>query len=130
MKLLFKFNLIFVFAFGVGLAVAAFVSHRIVQSNAREQVLQQARLMMETAMATRSYTSTQVAPLLKSQRYQLQAVLDQFSKSVDSGPPATLPLDAAGLTDQTKDRHPESVSGCAYRRARQGGGRDERAAEG
>jgi protein-histidine pros-kinase len=102
MKLLVKFNLIFVFAFGVGLVVAAYVSHLIVQRNAREQVLQQARLMMETALATRSYTSTQVAPLLKSQRYQLQSVLDEMTKSVDSTTGATLPLDSPGLTDQQK----------------------------
>jgi HAMP domain-containing protein len=102
MKLLLKFNLIFIFAFGVGLALAAFVSHLIVQKNAEEQVLQQARLMMETAMATRSYTSTQVAPLLQSQRSQMQTVLDQFAKSFVGASSATLSLDSAGLTDQQK----------------------------
>ena len=103
MKLLLKFNLVFVFAFGIGLMAAAYVSHLIVQSNAREQVLQQARLMMETAMSTRSYTIKQIAPLLKSQRAQLQTLRAQFQQSTNA--PSDIPplaLDAAGLTDAQK----------------------------
>ena len=65
MKLLFKFNLIFIFSFGIGLLVAAYISHLIVQGNARQQVLQQASLMMETTLATRTYTMKQISPLLK-----------------------------------------------------------------
>jgi protein-histidine pros-kinase len=64
MKLPIKFNLIFIFSFGIGLLVAAFISNLIVQNNAREQVLENASLMMETTLATRTYTDEQISPLL------------------------------------------------------------------
>jgi protein-histidine pros-kinase len=102
MRLLFKFNLIFVFAFGIGLAVAAFASHLIVRSNAREQVLQQARLMMETAMATRMYTSQQIVPLLQSQTAQLQAVLMQFNQSANAAAPPPVDSDPNAPADPQK----------------------------
>jgi protein-histidine pros-kinase len=65
MKLLVKFNLIFLVVFGIGLAVAAYISANFLQQNAREQVVQQARLMMQTTLSTRNYTSTQVRPLIE-----------------------------------------------------------------
>jgi HAMP domain-containing protein len=109
MKLLFKFNLIFVFAFGVGLLVAAYISNVIVQNNAKEQVLQQARLMMETALSTRSYTTKQIAPLLKSQRYQMEAVLTQFEQSVDSTAKTPVPFEIPGLSDAQKTAVQNSI---------------------
>ncbi|HVX66962.1 MAG TPA: DUF3365 domain-containing protein [Bryobacteraceae bacterium] len=65
MKLLPKFTLIFTLVFGAGLAIAAAVCHRFLERNAREQVLEQARLMMETMRASRDYTTHQVGPLLQ-----------------------------------------------------------------
>lgn len=90
MRLLVKFNLVFVTVFSIGLTIAGFISHNLLQNNAREQVLQQARLMMEIAMSTRSYTTKQIAPLLQNQRYQLSAVLTQFEKSLSETPKAAL----------------------------------------
>jgi protein-histidine pros-kinase len=62
-----KFNLVFIVVFLIGLAAAATVSHQLLQRNAREEIVQNARLLMESALATRSYTSTQVGPLLQTQ---------------------------------------------------------------
>ena len=67
MKLIWKFNLVLLGIFLVGFAVAGYVSHTILQKNAREEVLQHARLMMEAALASRTYTNTQVKPLLETQ---------------------------------------------------------------
>lgn len=67
MKLIVKFNLVFVAIFLVGLAVAAYVSNDLLQRNARDEILQNARIMMEAALATRTYTSTQIRPLLDTQ---------------------------------------------------------------
>jgi len=67
MKLLLKFNLAFVAVFLIGLAITGFVTRELLQRNAQEEVLQHARFMMEKALAVRSYTSTQVAPLLETQ---------------------------------------------------------------
>jgi protein-histidine pros-kinase len=67
MKLILKFNLAFVAIFLIGLGVAGYTSNQLLQQNAREEILQNARLVMETALATRAYTSSQVGPLLDTQ---------------------------------------------------------------
>jgi HAMP domain-containing protein len=64
MRLLAKFSLIFVVVFGLGLGGAAYLFYGNLQRNAREQVLQNAQLMMDTALAMRSYTITQVKPAI------------------------------------------------------------------
>ncbi len=67
MKLLLKFNLVFVAVFLLGIGLTGLVTRELLQRNAQEEVLQHARFMMEKALAVRSYTSTQVAPLLETQ---------------------------------------------------------------
>jgi HAMP domain-containing protein len=64
-KLLLKFNLIFLLLAGTGLAIVAHVAYRFLMENAQSQVLQQAKLMMESARATRDYTSDELKPLLQ-----------------------------------------------------------------
>jgi protein-histidine pros-kinase len=64
MRLLTKFSLMFVAVFGLGLGAAAWLFKGQLQRNAREQVLHDAQLMMETALAMRAYTITQVRPAL------------------------------------------------------------------
>jgi HAMP domain-containing protein len=67
MKLLLKFNLVFVLVFALGLVATGYVSWRLLERNAREEIAQNARLLMDTALATRTYTSSQVNPLLQTQ---------------------------------------------------------------
>jgi len=67
MKLIVKFNLVFLLIFAAGLTIAAYISRDLLQQNARDEVLQNARIMMEAALATRTYTSNQVRPLLETQ---------------------------------------------------------------
>jgi protein-histidine pros-kinase len=67
MKLIVKFNLVFVAVFLIGLGVAGYVADQLLQQNAREEMLHSARLVMETALSTRAYTSSQVGPLLRTQ---------------------------------------------------------------
>jgi protein-histidine pros-kinase len=67
MKLIVKFNLVFIAVFLIGLGVAAHVADRLLQHNAREEMQHSARLIMEAALSTRSYTSSQVGPLLQTQ---------------------------------------------------------------
>ncbi len=64
MKLQAKFSLIFLLVFGVQLAVAGYVCQGFLQRNARDQVIRQARLMMESSLATRTYTEEQIKPLI------------------------------------------------------------------
>lgn len=68
MKLALKFNLIFIVVFGLGLLATAFIANRFLQDNAREETVQRARLMMESARSTRNYTTTEIRPILE--RYQ------------------------------------------------------------
>ena len=50
MRLLFKFNLIFLMIFVAGVVGAGKVSYDLLQSNAKEEVLNHARLTMEKAI--------------------------------------------------------------------------------
>ncbi len=68
MGLRLKFNLVILAAFAVGFLVAAIVLNRVVNDNARDQVLQNARIMMTAANAIRSYTSNDLVPLLPIER--------------------------------------------------------------
>jgi HAMP domain-containing protein len=65
MSLLAKFNLILILVFSISLIPAGYVSYNLLQNNARTQVTQNARLMMQTAMAVRGYTIKQIKPLLE-----------------------------------------------------------------
>lgn len=66
MNLLIKVNLALLAAFGAGLAVTGYLTDRVLQENARREVLSHASLMMEAAAAARSYTSSEIQPLLKA----------------------------------------------------------------
>jgi len=67
MGLRLKFNLVLAAVFGAGMAVSAFVSYELLQRNAKHEVLSNAGLMMEAALAVRGYTVQQVKPLIESQ---------------------------------------------------------------
>lgn len=67
MKLLVKFNLVFLVFFFAGLAAIGLVARNELQRNAREEIAQDARLLMEAAIAQRNYTVAQVKPLLDIQ---------------------------------------------------------------
>jgi len=67
MKLLLKFNLVFLLVFAIGIGATGWVSWRLLERNAREEIAQSARLLMDTALAARGYTSSQVNPLLETQ---------------------------------------------------------------
>jgi HAMP domain-containing protein len=65
MKLLLKFNLIFVLVMAIGVAISGWISRGLLQQQAQEEVLGGARLMIEQALAVRTYTSGQITKLLE-----------------------------------------------------------------
>jgi len=67
MKLIVKFNLVLLLVFAVAFVVVGFVSNKLLQRNAKQEILENARIMMEAALAVRSYTNTQIKPLLDTQ---------------------------------------------------------------
>ena len=74
---------------------ASVISRNLLNDNARSQVIQNARIMMETAMAMRSYTVSQVRPLLADQ-------LDETFL------PQSVPAySATEIFNTLRDRHPE-----------------------
>ncbi|MDO9093571.1 MAG: DUF3365 domain-containing protein [Rubrivivax sp.] len=67
MKLLAKFNLIFILVMALGVAVSGWISRGMLQEQARQEVLSIGRLLMEQALAVRGYTSGQITKLLETQ---------------------------------------------------------------
>ena len=67
MGLRLKFNVVLVLVFGLGLGVAGALSRRILEANARDEVVRNADLMMGAALAVRSYTNRQIDPNLELQ---------------------------------------------------------------
>ena len=63
-----KFNLVILAAFAVGFLIAAIVLNRVFINNARDQVLQNARIMITAANAIRKYTAQELVPLLPMER--------------------------------------------------------------
>jgi HAMP domain-containing protein len=71
MKLLLKVNIVMVIVFLIGLAASYTVAKRLLQQNARSEIQEHARIMMESALAVRAYTVSQIKPLLETQmRYK------------------------------------------------------------
>lgn len=101
MKLIWKFNLVLLGVFIVGFVAAGYVSKKMLMESARDEVLQHARLMMEAALASRTYTNTQVKPLLVEQ------LKTEFL-------PQTVPAYAA--TEQFNDLH-KTYSDYTYKEA-------------
>jgi HAMP domain-containing protein len=64
MKLLTQFNIVLIVFFGAGGFLIAKLAKDFLLTNARDQVVQQAELMMAGAKATRDYTNDQLKPLL------------------------------------------------------------------
>ncbi len=77
MKLLFKFNLIFLLVFGAGMIPTGLLSYRFLLTEARDEVIAQGRLMMQAATSTRHYTQTQIKPLLENRTELLRRFLPQ-----------------------------------------------------
>lgn len=62
-----KFNLVLLLVFAIGLGVTGYVSHNLLQKNARDEVLRNAGVIMEAALSMRYYTQKHVSPKLDYQ---------------------------------------------------------------
>jgi HAMP domain-containing protein len=67
MKLIVKFNLVLSAIFAVAFVLSGWFTHNLLQRNAMAEIQENARIMIDSASAVRSYTSTQIKPLLKNQ---------------------------------------------------------------
>lgn len=95
MSLLVKFNLILVSVFLLAIVPAGFVSQRLLEQSARTQVTENARIMLQTALATRTYTVKQIRPLLEAR------LAEEFL-------PQTVPAySATEIFNYMRESHPE-----------------------
>ena len=67
MGLRLKFNLVLVVVFLAGIGAAGFISRELLLENARDEVVRDARLMLEAASSVRTYTVDQIRPHLIKQ---------------------------------------------------------------
>jgi HAMP domain-containing protein len=65
-----KFNLAIIAALIVGLGLAGIVLQRVTRSDARQEVVQNARIMLEMGNAIRDYTAEQIGPAVAAQSNQ------------------------------------------------------------
>ncbi len=95
MSLLVKFNLILIAVFLLAIVPAVFVSQRLLEESARTQVTENARIMLQTALATRTYTVKQIRPLLEAR------LAEEFL-------PQTVPAySATEIFNYMRESHPE-----------------------
>ncbi len=67
MKVAVKFNLVLIAVLIVSYLLVAYLSHNILQKNARQEIVDRAGIMMEAALAMRGYTVQEIKPLLSLQ---------------------------------------------------------------
>ena len=67
MKLLVKFNLVYVLVIAAGVGINGLIARNLLQDNATEEVVNNARQLMDKANAVRAYTSSQINKLLVTQ---------------------------------------------------------------
>ncbi len=95
MKLLLRFNLVLGSAFVLSAAALGYACSRLLDAGARLELSQQASLMLDSAVATREYTSEEILPLLDA------AMKSDF-------PPQSVPFYAATQNFlKIHARHPE-----------------------
>ncbi|MGO8786806.1 MAG: DUF3365 domain-containing protein [Terriglobia bacterium] len=66
MRILAKFNLILILIFAIAVSITGYIAHGFLESDARQQVIQQAELMVGAAGGMRTYTAEQLDPLLEA----------------------------------------------------------------
>ncbi|MGH8667254.1 MAG: signal protein, partial [Burkholderiales bacterium] len=71
MGLRLKFNLVLLAVFALGFVVSGVLSWNLLQRNARDEVVRNAELLMEAALAVRGYTVAQVKPHLDEKLEQV-----------------------------------------------------------
>jgi protein-histidine pros-kinase len=76
MGLRLRFNLALLAVFALGLGASGYVSYEVLHTNAREEVVRNAGLILEAALSMRGYTVGQIRPLLErdSEKFHPQTV--------------------------------------------------------
>jgi hypothetical protein len=102
MKLL-KFNLLFVPFLALCLGLVGYIARKMLLDDAQQHVIQNARIIMETMLSSRTYTTKQVAPLLEQKNFKLQTAVEEFRKTIDQMPTVLDPNAAKDIRGSKKD---------------------------
>ena len=101
MKLL-KFNLIFIPFLALCLGTVGYIAREMLLEDARQHVIQNARIIMETMLSSRTYTTKQVAPLLEQKNFKLQTAIAEFRKTIAEIPRTPDPTAAKDIKGSAK----------------------------
>src|SRR5580692_8588242 len=85
MKLL-KFNLVFIPVLVLCFGAIGYVTQQALLESARQHVEQNARIIMEAALSSRTYTTKQVAPLLIQKNFKLETAVAELRKTIEEVP--------------------------------------------
>src|SRR6266446_9841401 len=108
------------FGLCAGICLAAVVIRKQLRDNAQQEVLESAKLMLETTRASRTYTAQQITPLLERQQNEIEKstqivrkALETAEKVADTGKRQTLlsVLSQVGTNNEPVGRefHPQSI---------------------
>jgi protein-histidine pros-kinase len=118
------FNLVFVPAAVLAVAIIALLAQQQLQALGEKEVVENAKIMIETARASRHYTTEQIAPLLDKQQQTIKQLAEavrtivanakkQGSHQVQSVPSATKGMlgvsDSGELVLPHAEFHPQSI---------------------
>jgi hypothetical protein len=102
-KILIFFNLVFIPVLALSFFGAAYIVRRQLQESAEQQVLENSRVMMQTARASRLYTTKQVAPLLDHEQSRVDKANNNVFQILDMQLPAAVQK-AIDRIPQPKDK--------------------------
>jgi hypothetical protein len=101
MKLL-KFNLMFIPFLALCLGTVGYIAREKLLNDARLHVIQNARIIMETMLSSRTYTTKQIAPLLDQKNFKLQTAISEFRKTITEIPKTPDPTAAKEIKGTAK----------------------------
>src|SRR5215471_16035181 len=90
LTLLFFFDLVFIPILVLGFIAAGYIVREQLREGAEKQVLQDSRIMMETAKASRLYTTKQIAPLLDHEQSRVDKANNSVFEILDKQLPAAV----------------------------------------
>lgn len=103
LRALLRFNLLFLPCLLAAALGTGFLTHDALHRRAEAEVLQNARMMMETAGAARTYTTKQIASLIEQERERLETATVTLRQTLDERLPAALQA-AADRVNSAKDK--------------------------
>jgi hypothetical protein len=112
LRWLLRFNLVFLPLLAVSFCVAGYIFRQQLRRSAEEEVLQDARVMMQTARASRVYTTAQIAPLLDHEQSKVYRAIESVHQVLDEHLPAAF--------QKAIDRLPEPEGKQVLHNVRQG----------